>query len=211
MTTEAEKKELRELLGPDCSAAELEAIIAELPELAEAAGPLRERLGALQAAPLPELPRDFSARVMARLETEAQPTRPPRRWFTIPRLVLGSALAAGLALALWRGLPRAPELGPPLAVREALGPEGRKIYFVRFAIREAQAKEVALAGDFNQWNPTPLTPSAGGQGEFSVELPLAGGTYSYSFVVDGRRWVPDPAADRWVDDGFGQRNSVINL
>jgi hypothetical protein len=43
---------------------------------------------------------------------------------------------------------------------------------------------------------------------WSTTLALPVGQHQYAFVVDGRRWVADPAAPA-VDDGFGRRNSVL--
>jgi hypothetical protein len=31
------------------------------------------------------------------------------------------------------------------------------------------------------------------------------------FVVDGEKWITDPQADRYVDDGFGMRNAVLSI
>ena len=40
---------------------------------------------------------------------------------------------------------------------------------------------------------------------------LPAGPHEYMFVVDGERWVPDPLAGRYVDDGFGagRENSLL--
>ena len=210
MTQENEKR-LRELLGEEFSREEIAEILREEPELLEAAGPLLEQLRGMQPKAFPELRADFTARVVERLESVGMAKAPPRRWGFVPIFGTASVLAASLALVLYLGHFREPSLGTPLSVREAQGPDRQKIFFVRFALKQPGAKQVALAGDFNQWNPAPLTASVGEDGVFAVEVPLGEGTYSYNFVVDGQRWVPDPAADRWVDDGFGQRNSVINL
>lgn len=210
MTANGKEKELRELLGSEFSDEEIAEVLREEPELGEGLEVFSARWQALRRE-VPPLTADFTARVMARLEAPGLWERFCARWLSLPRLAAAGALAAGLVGVLYLGYFREPVLGPPLSVREAAGPEGRKVYFVRFALRQPGAKQVAVAGDFNQWNPAVLAPSAEGEGLFTVEVPLAEGTYSYAFVVDGRRWVPDPAADRWVDDGFGQRNSVINL
>ena len=54
---------------------------------------------------------------------------------------------------------------------------------------------------------TPLVP-AGTNGVWTTTLALPVGQHQYAFVVDGRRWIADPAAPA-VDDGFGRRNSVV--
>ena len=40
---------------------------------------------------------------------------------------------------------------------------------------------------------------------------LPAGQHEYMFVVDGERWVADPLAGRYVDDGFGagRQNAVL--
>jgi hypothetical protein len=111
---------------------------------------------------------------------------------------LAPALAAAAALALLLGRPE-PNPVAPAAVT------------VRFVLFAPQAQQVALAGTFNQWDPaaTPLVPT-GASGVWTATLTLPAGEHQYAFVVDGARWVPDPAAPA-VDDGFGRRNSVLTL
>lgn len=210
MTADEREKKLRELLGPEFSDEEISEILREEPGLGEGIEGFAARWQSLRRE-VPPLPADFTARVMRRLESPTLWERFRVRWLSFPRLAAAGALAAGLVGILYLGYFREPALGPPLSVHEVLGPEGQKVYFVRFVLRQPGAKQVSVAGDFNQWTPAALTPSAEAEGLFTVEVPLAEGTYGYAFVVDGRSWVPDPAADRWVDDGFGQRNSVINL
>jgi 1,4-alpha-glucan branching enzyme len=82
---------------------------------------------------------------------------------------------------------------------------------VRFVLVAPEAKQVSLAGTFNQWN-TQVTPlvRAGATGVWTATLTLPAGQHQYAFVVDGARWVADPGAPA-VDDGFGRRNSVLTL
>jgi len=84
---------------------------------------------------------------------------------------------------------------------------------VRFVMFAPDAQQVALAGTFNQWDPaaTPLVRT-GSPGVWAATLTLPTGQHQYAFVVDGARWVLDPAAPA-VDDGFGggRRNSVLSL
>jgi len=56
-----------------------------------------------------------------------------------------------------------------------------------------QNKAVYLAGTFNKWKPAELKmegPDA--DGWYETSLPLSQGRYEYKFVIDGRRWRPDP-------------------
>ena len=76
----------------------------------------------------------------------------------------------------------------------------------------APASQVMVVGDFNDWDPaaTPLRPGNEG-GTWTVELRLPPGRYRYTFLVDGRRWVPDPVEPRAADDDFGAPTSVLTV
>jgi 1,4-alpha-glucan branching enzyme len=83
---------------------------------------------------------------------------------------------------------------------------------VDFDLNVATAKRVSVVGDFNHWDvqATPLQrPAAGGEWHAAVRLPP--GRHVYAFVVDGVRWVADPAAPRAVDNDFGPPNSVLTV
>lgn len=69
------------------------------------------------------------------------------------------------------------------------------------------ASAVALAGNFNEWNPQKLffIKEAGG---WTCHVDLPPGKYFYKFVVD-RQWILDPANTEKADDGSGNTNSVI--
>jgi hypothetical protein len=114
-----------------------------------------------------------------------------RPWTLVPAFAAGAALV----LLLSRGQPT-----PPAAA-----------VTVRFVLFAPEAQQVALAGTFNQWDvaATPLVRT-GAPGLWTATLTLPAGQHQYAFVVDGARWVPDPAAPA-VDDGFGRRNSVLSL
>ena len=78
-----------------------------------------------------------------------------------------------------------------------------------FILRDhPNAKTVALAGTFNNWNPqsTPMTRKSA---DWSVTIKLAPGTYRYKFVVDKERWTVDPENSQTEDDGNGHINSVV--
>jgi hypothetical protein len=165
--------------------------IADLPAELRAEGEEALRLlAAVDRRPvvLPAVPQ----RVMRSL------TRAPQR---SARWLLAPALALAAALVLWLGRPDA---SPPAAM-----PEGT-VVTVRFVLAAPDARQVSVAGTFNQWDPraTPLVRT--GSGVWTATLRLPAGQHQYAFVVDGGRWVPDPAAPA-VDDGFGRRNSVLTL
>jgi pimeloyl-ACP methyl ester carboxylesterase len=80
---------------------------------------------------------------------------------------------------------------------------------VLFILRDhPNAKTVALAGTFNDWN-TQSTPMTRKSADWSVIIKLAPGTYRYKFVVDKERWAVDPENSQTEDDGNGHINSVI--
>jgi hypothetical protein len=134
------------------------------------------------------------------------------RWLNRPREIRvrvrpGIALAAlGVAAAVILLLGRLtnPTPGTPAVT----APDS---VFVRFILYAPEARAVALAGTFNEWDPTvmPLAPGTEpGVWVGTVALPV--GQYQYVFVVDGDHWVVDPAAPR-VEDGFGQANSLLAI
>jgi len=126
----------------------------------------------------------------AMAELRAQPGRGRRRlWRPLGAL----ALAAGLLTAVGLGF---------------FGPDHDAGAPVRFAL-VAPAGEVALVGDFNDWDPRaqPLTRQ---DGAWSVTLRLRPGRYRYAFVVDGDHWFNDPNHPA-AQDEFGTPTSVITV
>jgi len=127
-------------------------------------------------------------RVMAALERRRRRFLP---WLLAP------AFAIAAALVIW--------------LRPGTPPPSAALVTVRFVLVAPEARQVSLAGTFNQWDPqaTPLV-RAGTTDVWTATLTLPAGQHQYAFVVDGARWVPDPGAPA-VDDGFGRRNSVLTL
>jgi hypothetical protein len=82
---------------------------------------------------------------------------------------------------------------------------------VQFVFVAPNAKTVALVGSFNDWDTSATQLRRGQGGVWTAELPLTGGRYTYSFVVDGKRWLADPTAPRSVDDDFGTPSSVLTV
>lgn len=74
------------------------------------------------------------------------------------------------------------------------------------------AKSVEVVGSFNNWSRGTLhLNDHDHDGIWHAAAILPAGAHEYMFVVDGERWVPDPLAGRYVDDGFGagQENSLL--
>ena len=180
------------------------------PELrAEAEAALRV-LAALDRREVRLSPR-IDARVMAAVRHRAASRRHRAwRWFTTPSVppwgLAAAAAAAILAIVLFRpASERSTGVASPQA---AAGPES---VYVRFVLTAPGAQNVSIAGTFNRWDPnaTRLVRVDTG-GTWAVTVALAAGQYQYAFVVDGQRWVADPAAPA-VDDGFGRKNSVVSV
>lgn len=89
-------------------------------------------------------------------------------------------------------------------------PQGAAVQQVQFVLVAPSAKSVALVGDFNDWSAVPLTPVKTG-GAWTITVPLAPGRYTYNFVVDGNRVMPDPAAPEAPADDFGTPASVVTV
>jgi 1,4-alpha-glucan branching enzyme len=71
-----------------------------------------------------------------------------------------------------------------------------------------KAESVCLRGDFNGWSAGADCLERSGD-KWTIRLALSPGRYKYAFVLDGRRWMPDPNAFLYEDDGFGTKNSVL--
>lgn len=183
----------------------------EQAELLEAESAFAAVLSAVPNDPFPDLAPAVLQRLQERegrnavgLRQDANAPRSLTDWLWRPRAISFAwrpayAFAAAVMLAV-------------LAVADYLKPDrvalqGTPQVFTQFLLKAPDAKNVALAGDFTDWQPAySLTRSE--PGVWTVVVPLEPGIHSYSFVVDGERWVPDPMAPT-VDDGFGGRNSRV--
>lgn len=79
---------------------------------------------------------------------------------------------------------------------------------VTFRLRGfANAKVVAVAGDFNSWNQSQFLFAREGD-EWVCRVSLPAGTYQYKFIVDGN-WLTDPHNSQSVHDRRGFENSLL--
>lgn len=173
---------------------------------------------------------EFDARLMAQLYSAPHSrlggVAPIWTWLRRPRTLrlsplgaLGLAAAAALVVVLARALavalgassqtvartPVTEQLAPVVSMAEHGGTQ-----MVRFVFLAPNAHTVAVAGDFNNWSVghtmmRRVSPS----GLWTVDVPLRPGRYTYTFVVDGTRWLADPAAPREIGDDFGAPSSVL--
>jgi hypothetical protein len=83
-------------------------------------------------------------------------------------------------------------------------PEAARAGSIGFRVQGAS--RVEIAGDWNGWQPTPLSRDASGR--WLVPADLAPGVYRFNLRVDGERWiVPEGVAE--IDDGFGDRVGLL--
>jgi len=126
--------------------------------------------------------------------------------------VLLVALSVTLTLMVTeRRLPRAGE-----AVVQAPSEEqapSQELITVHLTLEAPEAESVAVVGDWNGWDPEKNRmndPNKDGIWELHLKLEK-GGEYQYQFLINGKKWIPDPDAPLKVDDGFGGTNSVLNI
>ncbi|HEY0969807.1 MAG TPA: glycogen-binding domain-containing protein [Gemmatimonadales bacterium] len=193
---------------------------AERAELAEAVSQIDAVLRAVPSDPLPDLApavleriRHGAQRGPARLDAPRATAPEPRRrvadWLWRPRTVTvtwrpAHALAAAAMLLAAVAVGDAWRPGAA-TVADASSPR----VFTQFVLEAPGARDVAVAGDFSGWQPVHHMKRSGA-GVWTVVVSLDPGVHAYAFVVDGERWVPDPAAPA-VEDGFGGVNSRVTV
>lgn len=79
---------------------------------------------------------------------------------------------------------------------------------VRIGYFQPEAREVYLAGTFNDWDPRETPMQRDSLGDWSIELSLPPGEHRYRLVVDGE-WRDDPSAQRMEPNPFGTFDAVV--
>ncbi len=79
-----------------------------------------------------------------------------------------------------------------------------------FSLNAPQAKEVFLAGDFNEWMVEKHPLKKGGDGVWKKSTLLFPGSYEYKYFVDGE-WALDPDNHQICANKFGTHNNVITV
>jgi hypothetical protein len=185
-------------------------------------GRLRRQVIALQQVamaanglPKPTASAAFVAGVLERTSSvEARPVGVSRfAWLCMPREVrwnlAEAAAAVVLVAAVGFGVARTIDSRPAGTASTAAGAPTPVL--VRLVVLQPDARTVHAVGDFNGWDPMRTALQQVSSGVWTATLPLTPGRYEYMFVVDGQRWVGDPAAVEQADDGFGSRNAVLEV
>jgi hypothetical protein len=186
-------------------------------EVAEAESQIAAVLRAVPVEPLPAL----APAVLERIRRGSSRARAP---IDAPRLSETPAARRHVADWLWRPRPISITWRPVYALaaavmfvaifaadslrpRRAVVAARSQQVFTQFVLSAPDAKRVAVAGDFSSWQAVNVMTRSEA-GVWTVVVPLDPGVHDYAFVVDGERWVPDPAAPA-VKDGFGGVNSRV--
>jgi hypothetical protein len=157
--------------------------------------PLIEHVAGVLRSPVePSLDKsaEFTARIMDAVRTDAR-IRRRRRW-----VVTGVSAAAAAVVIVAAGITA------PGRSRDVTATA------VQFVLPAGAAHDVAVVGDFNDWD-VRATPLRRAGNEWRTTVHLAPGAHVYAFVVDGSRWVPDPAAPRAPASDFGAPNSLVTV
>jgi hypothetical protein len=73
-----------------------------------------------------------------------------------------------------------------------------------------KAQEVAIAGDFNNWNPQNTRMKRISGGDFHITLELhSKRSYRFKYLIDGHHWENDWRADKYVPNDFGSDDSLV--
>ena len=84
---------------------------------------------------------------------------------------------------------------------------------VTFALPpELDGKKACLCGEFNEWNTKSHPMKRRKDGSFSLTISLAPGRqYRFRYVLDGKRWENDQAADGHLPNPFGSMDSLVEI
>lgn len=185
-----------------------------------------------------DVPKGFSDRVMKQVQLRAREAESPEvRGSTSPSLlsrlfdtlimprpvvvrpayVAGVlvVLAIGIVLALSGRIPSPQQITGNVEVADqavAADDGSRDQVLVPFVYVSNDASTVAVAGDFNDWEPTGLQrQEVDGRVVWAGHIPVRRGEHRYMFVVNGSEWESDPLAPVQRDDGFGKTNAILAL
>ncbi|MCX5714238.1 MAG: glycogen-binding domain-containing protein, partial [Candidatus Omnitrophica bacterium] len=79
-----------------------------------------------------------------------------------------------------------------------------------FSVTAPSAKEVYVAGDFNNWALNEKSRMDRDHGIWNKKIDLINGKYHYRFVIDGV-WTDDPNNPKREKNPFGDTNSLIEV
>jgi hypothetical protein len=80
-----------------------------------------------------------------------------------------------------------------------------------YVLHDHQAEHVQVLGSWDGWRAPGLLADAVEPGIWRAVSALPPGQYIYKFLLDGARWLDDPANPRKAPDGLGGLNSVLTV
>jgi hypothetical protein len=169
------------------------------------------------AAPRGGAPPWLEQRVMAEIESLPERGLVARvaAWLVRPAPIRVSPLVAAGAAALLAIVLIVPDRVPGSDGADGGGPANasvtptESVVYVQFMLDAPGASSVSVAGDFSEWEPSFTLEDVDGDGVWTGRIPVRPGVHTYMFLIDGTEWRTDPRADRYRDDGFGNRNAVL--
>lgn len=81
---------------------------------------------------------------------------------------------------------------------------------VNFSLHAPGARDVYLAGTFNDWDPQSRPLRCDKKGNWRTWMNLPTGQHEYRFIVNGD-WQEDPQADARAVNPYGAFNSVVHV
>ena len=133
------------------------------------------------------------------------------RWARSPRSLtftplqaaaLASILVVVTSAGVLRLLKSEPRYGPKSGVQGGVP--------ITLTLNMPEARSVSVVGTFNAWDEKGYAMKRDQtMGAWTLVLQLPVGHYEYAFVLDGKEIIPDPRAEFFEDDGFGNQNAVL--
>ena len=211
-------KEIKKILNPYIDKAldadisrQIDEHLKSCPSCSKEYQSLKEVITSLNSLSNQPAPADFTQSLMAKISQEEIQIQSSwidnlKKQISIPRLsfrLVGTAAAAALVVFFaFTFIFNTPDTSPICSAE------------VQFSLKinDNKAHTVAIAGDFNNWDPqTNTLEDPEGDGIWTGTLNLEPGRYEYMFVMDGEKWFPDPNALRYVKDGFGNKNAILEI
>lgn len=75
--------------------------------------------------------------------------------------------------------------------------------------KDENVSSVAVCGEFNGWESTPLKLNRQKVFTTKVRLPKEG-NFEFRYLINEGQWENDPAADAYVGNSYGSDNSVVS-
>ncbi|MGF1720698.1 isoamylase early set domain-containing protein [Vibrio kyushuensis] len=74
---------------------------------------------------------------------------------------------------------------------------------------DVETKSVAVCGDFNQWQSTPMKLNRQKVFTTKIRLPKES-NFEFRYLVNDTQWENDPAADGYVSNSYGSDNCLLS-